>query len=319
MRRYQIVLTIVGSLAVGVYLLWPSLMRVVVQEALRSAQREGARISWEGLTVSGFTVSVESLGLWLPGPPLRGGFRPPIKIDLERSQAQLRPSSLLAFNPSVDFTLRAYGGSIDGTVTGLRTSPRVSARFQDVDLAKHDQLRALGLSSALVSGSLTEFEQVSKDAIRGSFDIFIRRIEVPRIPPALSIVKLQPLKDGEIHLRGMIDPDNVNLDEVKIASSYGSAQGACRAINLLQQGNESADGEFQVTIGDALHPEISPFLPMLSNKVLQSETRRFTAKMKGMSCSRSQRSLGDLALGALCVRFMPVKEAPYSSRHLLPP
>jgi hypothetical protein len=218
----------------------------------------------------------------------------------------VKPLSLLLLSPTVDFTLHAYGGSIEGTSTVSTTSPRISARFHDVDLAKHDQLHALGFTSAVLSGSLTDLEQVSLASLQGSFDLVISRIHVPRLPPALSVVKLDPLENGELHVRGAIDPNTINLEEVKIDSSYGAAQGACKARNLSQGGSESAEGEFQVMISDTLHPQISPFLPMLSNNVLRADTRRFTARMKGFPCARGPRSLGDVALGSLCIRFTPV-------------
>jgi type II secretion system protein N len=297
---------ILGGLGVGIYLLWPTLVRVVAQEALRSAQRNGARISWEGLKVSGFSVSLESFGIWLPGPQIKRGIRPPIKIDLERTQVHVSPWSLLMLNPTVDFSVHAYGGSIEGTASHVRTSPRLSATLRDVDLAKHDQVRPLGIASAVVSGSLSDFQKIGQNGTKGGFDIVVNRIEIPKIPPSLSLVKLSPLSDGEIHLRGTLDSDKVEIERLKITSSYGSADGAGRAMNLSRKGSESADGEFRVSIGDELHGQISPLLPALSNNVLQANTRQFKARMKGFPCSQGPREFVDLELGSLCVRFTPI-------------
>ncbi len=306
MRLRITIVSILAAFGVGVYFLWPTILRVVAQEALRAAQRSGARISWEGLTARGFTVSLESFGAWLPGPPLNKGIRPPIKIDLQRSQIRVRPWSLLLLDPVVDFTVRAYGGSIEGTATRVRTSPQVSARAQDVDLAKHDQLRALGLASALVSGTLSDFEGMRDNAAHGTFDIVVSQINVPKIPQSLSLIQLSPLSHGEIHLRGTLDPDKLELTQLKITSSYGSVDGAGKALNLSRRGSESADGEFRVAIGDEIHAQVAPFLPVLSNNVLQSSTRQFKARMKGFPCSRTPRALGEIELGTLCLRFSPV-------------
>jgi hypothetical protein len=188
----------------------------------------------------------------------------------------------------------------------MRTSARVSATLQNVDLAKHDQLRALGLTSALVNGTLSNFERIRDDAAQGTFDLVVGQIEVPKIPQSLSLIQLPPLSHGEIHLQGNVDPDRVDLTQVKITSSYGSVDGAGRGLNLSRPGSESADGEFRVALGDEIHAQISPLLPALSNNVLQSSTRQFKARMKGFPCSRGPRALGDLELGTLCLRFSPV-------------
>ncbi len=306
MRLQRTILCILGALGVAGYLLWPTILRVVAQEALRSAQRSGARISWEGLTIDGFTASLESFGAWLPGPVLKGGIRPPIKLDLGKTQLRVRPWSLIKLDPVVDFTLGAYGGSIEGTATDVRSAPRISVTLRDVDLGKHDQFRALGISSAVVSGSLSDFQLAQGNSVKGSFDVLVRRIEVPTIPQSLSLIKLPPLSDGEINVRGSVDTDSVEVPEVKINSSYGAAQGSGRALNLRQPGGQSAAGDFHISISDALHPQVSKFLPILSGNVLKASTRAFKARMVGSPCARISRSFGDLQLGTLCVRFVPV-------------
>lgn len=306
MRLRRTIVSIIAALGVGMYFLWPTILRVVAQEALRSAQRSGARISWEGLTVNGFTISFESFGAWFPGPRLNQGMRPPIKIDLESSQFHVRPWSLILLDPVIDFTVNAYEGSIAGTASRVRTSPQLSAKIQGVNLAKHDQFRALGIASALVSGTLSDFERTPDNAAQGTFDIVVSQIEAPKIPQSLSLMKLSPLSRGEIHLQGTLDPDKVELTQVKIDSSYGSVDGVAKALNLLRRGSESADGEFRVGIGDEIHAQVAPLIPALSNNVLQSSTRQFKARMKGFPCSRGPRALGDLELGNLCLRFSPV-------------
>jgi hypothetical protein len=210
------------------------------------------------------------------------------------------------FDPIVDFSLAAYGGSIEGTIIQLRTSPRITTTFHGVDLAKHDQFRALGIASAVISGVLSEFKLVNENSPQGSFDVDIRQIEVPNPPQSIPLIKLSSLSDGTIHVRGTLDPDSVDLAEVKITSSYGAVDGAGRALNLTRKGSESAEGEFRVSIGEALHSQIAQLLPALSNNVLQPSTRAFKARMKGFPCSREPRALGDLQLGTLCLRFSPV-------------
>jgi|GEM_PF-6263304 len=308
MRNYRRILLTLGMIvAAGAYLLWPSVARILVQDALRSAQRQGARISWEGLSVDGLSVSVDSFAAWIPGPPVKGGFRPPIKVDLERSTLRIKPSSLILLDPYVEFSLKAYGGTIDGSVSSpLGKSPRLSADIKDVNLSRHEQLRALGLDSAVFWGLLKDIELTGGNLVNASFDVSIKSIEISRFPSLIPI-KLEPLKSGMIQVRGSFETETVDLSEVKLISSYGSAEGTCKALKINQPAHVSADGNFKVTIGESLFPTISPFLPMLSNNVLQSDTRQFNARLSGSPCSRGRQAFGDLPLGALCIKFIPTR------------
>jgi hypothetical protein len=160
------------------------------------------------------------------------------------------------------------------------------------------------LDSAVFSGLLKDVEVAGKDLVRASFEVSIHKIEVSRLP-ALMPVKFEPLKDGMIKVRGSLQSETVDLPEVQIASSYGTVDGACKALNINQSAQISADGNFKVTIGESLSSTISPFLPMLSNNALQPDTRQFNARLRGSPCSRGRPAFGDLPLGALCIRFVP--------------
>jgi hypothetical protein len=282
----------------------------LVQDALRSAQRDGIRISWSGVEASGFHVTLESFGAWIPGPTIKNTLRAPIKIDLENARIYLDPLSILRLDPSIEFSVEAYGGAVSGTVSSVLNGPKLSAELASIDLGRHPQLRPLGLATALLSGSIRELQTSASSVTSGTFNLAMERMEFPEIGQWVPLVKLAPLVDGSIKVRGRVDSSSVFIDDLSLQSPYGHALGSCEARNIDGAGAPSAHGSFKVTISQTLQQQIGPFLPVLSGNRLSATTEEFGVTMKGARCRPGAGVLGEIPLGSLCVRFIPSSIAP---------
>lgn len=307
-RKITLLIALLG-LAVA-YLLWPPLLRYAVLKQLHAAQLQGARISWEGLNAAGLRVSVDSFEGWIAGPAVRGGLRPPLQIKAGQTEVRLEATSLLWLSPTLTFSAQLYGGSVEGRVTDILSTPHLWVRCTQIDLASHPQLRAFGVTGANLSAHVENGVLAPGAFTADRFLVELSQVAVANLPSRLGFATLPQLQNAQLTVRGRSAPTQLELQEVTVAAPYGAVRRGEALVEISNGTPTAASGSFDLTIAAETHRQLAQLLPALSNNVLTPATRSFTARLSGVDCTSRPRVLGDVALGALCLRFVPENPQP---------
>ena len=207
-RKVLGVLAVLLALALlAVYLLWNPVAEMVVQEGLRGVAARGGNLGWRGLSVSGTTVKITSLNGWVPVRLPNKQIKVPLAFDAEDLMITTPLWSLLTGAPSATFSIRGYGGQLDGVVQGAPSAPTVSATLRDLNVAAHPVVQSLGIQSAVAQGSVSDLTLPSSQTSGpmtiavGAFDLSISRLTIPSIPQQLTLVLIPKIENGSGYAR----------------------------------------------------------------------------------------------------------------------
>jgi hypothetical protein len=223
---------------------------------------------------------------------------------------RVEAASLLRLSPSITFTAQLYGGSLEGRVTDLFSTPHLWVRCTQVDLARHPQLRALGVTGASLSAQIENAALAPATLSAERFAFELSQVAVTNLPSRLGFATLPQLQNAQLTVRGRSAASQLELQEVTVAAPYGAVRRGDATLQLSNGTPTAASGSFDLTIAPETHRQLAQLLPALSNNILTPATRSFTARLSGVACTSRPRALGDIALGALCLRFVPENPQP---------
>jgi hypothetical protein len=310
------VFCIVGFLLVAVVALWPTIVTFLVQGALRDARLQGAKIAWQGVSASYFTVNAELLEAWIPGPPIEvslGAKRisvpgPALKLEFRDSSIAVAPLSLMTLSPRFHVSTRLYGGSVEADISGVR-SPllTVDLLVKDVTIGKHPQLSAMGVEGGVISATGTQLTFSNNDQMLtgGAFSIELARLALPERPELKAFLKLTTLNLEKLAVIGEVKDGNVALNALRLASSLGTAEGD-GSFSPPRKGRPLV---FQVKSKVSLSPndgaKVAEWLPIITGGTLTATDLAFLVKGRTVPCSSGGGAVLRYTWGCVTTTFEP--------------
>jgi len=288
---------------------WSTIVRAAVQEALSSIRASGARIGWTGVEVNGTEVGIRTFDVWVPGPPVAGGIRPPIQVEFQDAKVAVPIGSVLTLAPVAHWSVSTYGGRLEGTASALTEIPQGNIRIDGVDLGQHPQIRALGLDSAVISGRIDDAVFAQFPASKGVFDLQASKISIPKYPEQFALLRLPPIADAAIVVKGCVGGGVVDATSVRLSSTLLEADGRVKFVQPLAGGKNTCEGSFKVSLTDGGMEVFALWLPIISGNSLTSGTRTFEIRLTGVECLGARPAPGRLVLGDMCIstRFIPAE------------
>ena len=303
MGKLRIPFIIFGVVGVVFWLLFPPLAHYLAQELVFDAQKRGVKLRVDGLEGRRFGIAAEGAEGWLAvslpdGTDRRARRKVPISISAENLQVLARIPLLRPWGVGAQFSATAYGGSIQGIVDDVSSSPALSGTIRGIDLSQHPQLRALGVASGAVNIDVEQLplgSVIPKDA-RYLVEVIGLRVELP--PMVAVLAKLESVSDIRAKIQGALKTTGrFNISEGSLVGSFGraslTAQGKLEELELREVSG-SVDIELSGKDGEALRPWAS----LLSN-VSGSDAGVVHCAFKSGSCAATAPFL--LNLGSLCV------------------
>jgi hypothetical protein len=293
-----LVLALILVAGISLFFAWSTILTAVVQEALSTARTNGARIAWGKVTAAGTAVDIKAFEIWLPGPAVGPGFRPPIQLEFSNASGALPLSSLVSLAPRADWSLNGYGGTIKGDASSFTSVPTGSIIAEGVNIALHPQLRALGLASAVLSGTAKEVTFAPFPATKAEFAVQVSGLSIPTFPEQFALLKLPPIEDGAITVEGTIKGGVVDARSVRASSNVLTADGQFRFTQPLAGGKSTCEGKLSVSLTERGMKALGPWLPLISNSALSADTRTFEVRITGVQCTSSTR---EPRVGNMCI------------------
>lgn len=303
MSRLKIIISVVAIVGGAAWLLFPPLAHYMAQELVFDAQKRGLKFRVDGLEGRRFGIAAEGAEGWFSVSLPDGTDRParrklPISISAENLQLSARIPLLRPWGVGARFSATAYGGSIEGIVDDVPSSPVLSGTVRGVDLSQHPQLRALGVASGGVNIDVEQLpvgSTIPKDA-RYLVEVAGLRVELP--PMVAVLAKLESVSDIRVKIQGALKTTGrFNISEGAVVGSFGrasvTAQGRLQELELRELAG-SVDIELSGQDGEALRPWAS----LLSN-ASGSDAGVVHCAFKSGSCTATAPFLFNL--GSLCV------------------
>lgn len=256
----------------------------IEQGLIRSAQDAGfgLRIGGSQLTPARFTAHNVQVAI------------PHKFLFFDVDSVEVRPSlwSLLSFAPSADLEAKLYHGTVTGRAEYLLRdgSGKAELSMSGLGISEHPQLMGLGIRAGTLDASLQNGQYDQLGLRSGKLFVTIKDAEKPDstrfslesfgLPFSVEIPAINGLN---IQIRGSADRPRFDVEELKLKSSLGNAQGSGKLSfnprNRLQDWNFDATVDLSQT-GKAVFGQ---YLAPLSEGTLDENTERFRVVLKGVN------------------------------------
>jgi len=277
-------LTVAGALAAtcaGLFFVDPKVYTdYFKQQAISAARNRQINLTWgkSAFTVSGFTAYDFEASI------------PRRLLTVSAQRIALTPSyaSLVGLAPLVSVEADLYGGKAstallfgqDGQVL-----PR-SIILEHLELRKHPQLAALGISAGTVTLLLRDIQGDSLDSLVAAGTFALRGLSKPNptvLPPALIGIPLTIPVLHELSCTARLDlkPKLLSLEDINVNGTPGTMSGRT-LFDRDQRGSfTTVSGEFKVELSSEGTALIGPYLPLVSNGRLAADIKNFTIIIGG--------------------------------------
>jgi len=274
-RRLFVGLLLLLTLALGTLLaLWYSAGGPIAALVIREGAAAGARIT------------VKSAATFLPGVRLSGLeiFFPRALLGLVIDSAEATVTGFSVSTPAVDYTVRAYQGTISGQVKLGSEYPWHKAEFvaagRALEPAFHPLLLGFGITAGTIGFDLRG--ALANGVWTGSTRLVADALQKPRpstLAPAVTgapvPITIPPIRDLDALIEASFTPTSISAGDLRLSSSLGTFRGRGEA-SLLAGGNL---GEWRcegvVHLHEAGGEFLGPWLPVISGGSLDASTRVF--------------------------------------------
>ncbi len=285
-RSYLLIILLV--LATLVTLLWPQLLSYAAQYALQSAQSPSLKLSWTGAQGYREGVHFDSIDAIAS---VSTGSKGPIKalpVRISASNVWIKPTFLSALinQQAATFSADLLGGSVSGSLSGALGSPTISVAWSNIEvaaLARYPVVRAVGISTGVLEGTATVSGLDPATPPRSLFSATLRDFAIPRNSFS-SVLKLQPGDLVTVSVSGSSSPETVAFQPLSITGFFGKIISNGTVAVSPQAGIRDVDVSTNVELTPSGGQRFGQWLPLLSNNLIQAETRSFSLKSKTIPC-----------------------------------
>lgn len=250
----------------------------IEQRVVAAAGRQHVNLKFQDTDLSATTFEAAAVD----------AFFVPYLVSLHLEEVNVRPSisGLLPPVGGLVFSARGYSGEIKGWAGGALTS---DARFLDlaaraVNLAEHQQLRALGLESGVVDLMI---ETLRLPQVDGRLSFSLKNGNKPQattipIPHQLfRSLTIPPLTGIELAAEISCESGTCSISTLSGRSSFATFDAHGSFGVDLPRGLHGFEIDATVKLTEAGHADVGPFLPMISRGRLDGHAREFKARIAG--------------------------------------
>jgi|GEM_PF-2294929 len=221
---------------------------------------------------------------------------PPGLFSLEAGEILITPELGSLFSGQIGGGLRGvlYGGTVRTDLrhhTSNGTAQKgllfLDSSLSGVQLARHPQIRALGITSGTLNFTVKQLELVipkqGKDVTvnSGELTIQIEGLERPQATTFKNGTFIPPISALDLQLLALKTPSGIAIEKFELNSSLGSASGTGQLE--IASGNivQSFYISLNVALVDTIGQLVGGFLPAISDNTLKSDSRSFNLELKG--------------------------------------
>lgn len=309
LRRFKII-TITAI--VGLAALAPYVVKLLASHYLDSAranlEKQGIKLSVDGLTGHLLGVTASSVDVWLPVRVGTNRFGFPVGLNLTNVSVSLE----LALAPRVRVRGEAYGGRLDFTLLHLRdlAGPIVRGQIEEIDLGAQPQLHALGLSRAITSLRLEDTRvpfdehtgtQGELRLMEGNFSLSPKLIDLlgEDVQQVASLINVHEISNAALQVEGSIKEGTFSLRPLSLSSSLGEVSGNARGAIGRGHQAPSLSATFKVSLSDETR-HLQGWLPLISNNMVSGEADHFTTNISSTPCEGAIAPI--FRMGRMCLR-----------------
>lgn len=291
-RIRTIFLSLLLVAAAGVVALYPTLLGFGAQYALQSLQSPSCRLVWSGVRGTWEGIHIESLDS-LIAVPTRGGPLKAIPVKLSATNISIRPSILSALvgQQAASFSAQIFGGSISGSISSIFSSPRASIAVSGIDiteLSRFPELRALGLRSGQIEGTLSIIGAAKDAPPTGTFSVKLTDFSIPA-NQYTSLLKLGPQDVVSLSSSGTLATDVMTVDSLTLSSELGKVAAKGKATLKPPSGVQSVEATTSVSLTASGSERLGAWLPVMTNNAIPNDASALTIYSSSVPCTDQSR------------------------------
>ncbi len=253
----------------------------IAQIATYKARAMGVELKFESPILGFLSFGASRLGVTFP--------QALIGVVFDEAQIKAGFMSLVELNPQIDFTAKAYGGKISGSINQLSgsESPKLRLSGHSIKIGEHRQIAAFGISGDL---DITEswVELMPKNPPQAELHLSIKDGKKPA-PTQIDLtpfgapfsITLPPIPWFNIGLDGFAKGNSIENLEFSMASALGSINGTGTLWLSSRKLIERVSLEVKVALTDSGKKEFGAIIALTSNGQVPSSASEFTAIFKG--------------------------------------
>lgn len=285
--RSYLLLTLIVLVAVLV-LVWPQLLSYGAQYALRSAQSPSLKLTWSGAQGSREGVHFDSIDALMAVSTGSNARIKALPLRVSLSNVWLKPNviSALLNQQAAAFSADFLGGSVSGLLSGALSTPILTVAWSGIDaatLTRFPEIRALGISQGIFEGTATVSGFDTASLPSTAFSATLRDFAIPRSSFS-SMLKLQPSDLVTISFSGTSSPGSVMLNPFSVSAPFGNLRSTGTIGLAPKEGVQDVDLSTVIELTPSGSQRFGQWLPLLTNNMVQAETRSFTLHSKTIQC-----------------------------------
>ena len=271
--------------------LWPTLLGYGAQYALRQAQSPSLRLVWSGVHGTWRGIHIDSLESLIAVPAQGTGPIKAVPVRLELRNVWIRPSliSALVNQEALSVSGEIFGGSLSGSVSSLFSVPTTTLAIAGIDLAElalFPEVRALGLRTGSVSGSITMASAKPGQIPSGTFSLAVKNFSVPS-NQYTSLLKLGPQDTLDLVLEGSSTADTVSVESLTVNSELGKLSGRGKAVFKVPQFPDKVESTAAIALSARGSERLGAWLPIMTSNAIQSDGKALTVVSSLVPCNGS--------------------------------
>lgn len=206
-------------------------------------------------------------------------------VNLGSVEVQTATTSLFKFNPSFTVSGKLYGGEVLAEIQSFPRSNSVTISklaINDVRLALHPQLQALGVNKGILRASLERAKLMPQQVEAESLSLEIIDLEKPgssMVPAFITGLPLDlnipPVMGLSIKLRGIIKGGALRVSECTGKSNLASFKNLGDWTIALNKRTPNLKFEARMDLTDEGLALVGQWLPVISQQKLSANARSF--------------------------------------------
>ncbi len=293
-------------------LAWPKVVEHAALAALKASRSASFTPVWSGVRGTWDGVHIDSINALIAVPARASGPIRSLPLRLSIENVWIRPSivSALLNREALRFSGEIFGGSVSGSLFALLSSPGGTIAWSDINiatLALFPEIRALGLRSGLLEGSIRVGNFGTGGIPSATYSLVVKRFSAPNSSYS-SLLKLGPEDVFDLSASGAATADTLTVDTLTVSSNLGRLQARGKARVRGQHELESFEAVTSLELSQQGSEKMGAWLPLLTNGQVASSATSLTIRTKSVPCG-NRAGIYNMQFGGQRVCFISIPES----------
>ncbi len=253
----------------------------ISQIATNKARMLGIDLQFERPHISFLSFEASKIGIVYP--------KAMSAIVLDNVTVDLDTTALLSWQPKIRFKSEAYGGKLGGTalLNNAGLPPKIEISGHSIDLGKHTQFAALGISGELnITDSWVDLGSPAQPQAEAHLTIKNGKKPMPTqvdLTPfgAPFTITVPPIQWFSLGIDGTASGDKIQDLEFSLASSLGSINGTGTLFLSPRKLINRVSLKVKVALTEPGKREFGAMLSLASGGAINSKSSEFTITFEG--------------------------------------